>query len=177
MALPTPANGNKRARPGRRLSLRQVLDLQEITHEMAVGLRGDFNASSDREERARVAGAVANLSKALVSLQDSKREILGKPKAGVLKPEDPKSKRGRRPMVWEIPEPIEPEDVPCEPEAKGCEAPQPVAASAPPPAPKPTPAPAPVAKNPASSAPPAQPARPLASVFSAEALAGALRPF
>ena len=68
---------------------------------MALGLRGDFNASSDHEERARVAGALANLGKSFVSLQDSKREILGKPKAGVLKPEDAKSKRRRAKIVIE----------------------------------------------------------------------------
>jgi len=133
-----PANGTKRVRPGRRLSLRQVLDFQEITHEVALGLRGDFNGTSDREERARVAGALANLGKAFVSLQDAKREILGKPKAGVLKPESPKSKRGAA-HVWAEPsdvwegEPAEPP--PAEPTP---EAPQSVAASAPPSAPKPT---------------------------------------
>jgi hypothetical protein len=89
-----PANGSKRARPGRRLSLHQVLDFQEITHKTALGLQSDFNGTIDREERARVAGALANLGKAWVSLQDAKREILGKPKAGVLKPERPKPTRG-----------------------------------------------------------------------------------
>jgi hypothetical protein len=86
------ASGSKRPRPGRRLSLRQVLDFQEITHEAAIGLRGDFNGTSDREERARVASAISNLGKAWVSLQDAKREILGKPKAGVFKPERKKPK-------------------------------------------------------------------------------------
>ena len=92
MASPVPTNGSKRARPGRRLSLRQVLDLQDIAHEVAVGLRGDFNATSDREERARVGSSISNIAKAWATLQDSKREILGKPRAGVFKPERKKPK-------------------------------------------------------------------------------------
>ncbi len=94
MYHPVPVTGRKRVRPGRRLSLRQVLDFQEIAHETTLGLRDDFQGTTDREERARVASAIANLGKSWVSLQDAKREILGRPKAGVLKPErrKPKSK-------------------------------------------------------------------------------------
>ena len=111
-----PVNGSKRARPGRRLSLRQVLDFQEITYEVALGLRGDFVGSSDRVERARVAVALANLGKTFVSLQDCKREILGKPKAGVLKPDSPKTRRNgdwgsshsSSNRAWAEPEPAEP---------------------------------------------------------------------
>jgi len=85
MNAPVLANCRKRVRPGRRLSLRQVLDFQNIAHEAAVGLRSDFLEATDREERARVASAISNLAKGWVSLQDSKREILGKPRAGVRK--------------------------------------------------------------------------------------------
>src|SRR5215471_9338529 len=88
-----PLNGSKRVRPGRRLSLRQVIDIQRIAHDAALGLHGDFLGTSDREERARVASAISNLGKAWCSLQDAKREILGRPKAGVLKPERPKKKQ------------------------------------------------------------------------------------
>ena len=90
-----PANGSKRIRPGRRLSLRQVLDFQDIAHGAALGLRDDFLGATDREQRARVASSIANLGKCWATLQDSKREILGKPKAGVLKPERPKPKPKR----------------------------------------------------------------------------------
>jgi hypothetical protein len=58
-----------------------------------LGLHGDFLGTSDREERARVASAISNLGKAWCSLQDAKREILGRPKAGVLKPERRKAKQ------------------------------------------------------------------------------------
>jgi hypothetical protein len=85
MVPPLPANGCKRIRPGRRKSLRQVLDLQEAAHEMAQGLRENFKGARDSEERARVASALANIGKMWCSAQDAKREILGKPKAGVRK--------------------------------------------------------------------------------------------
>ena len=74
----------------------QVLDFQLITHEAAMGLGEDFRGTDDREERSRVALAIASLGKSWTTLQDSKREILGRPKAGVLKPERKKSKRARQ---------------------------------------------------------------------------------
>lgn len=80
-----PASGTKRVRPGRRLSLRQVVELQDIAFQAAKGLIADFQETSEKEERARVASAISNLAKGWVSLQDAKREILGKPKAGVRK--------------------------------------------------------------------------------------------
>jgi len=85
MDSPIPANGTKRVRPGRRLSLRQVVDLQNFSFEAAKGLSADFQQTTEKEERARVASAISNLAKGWVSLQDAKREILGKPKAGVRK--------------------------------------------------------------------------------------------
>jgi hypothetical protein len=81
-----------------------VIDIQRIAHDAALGLHGDFLGTHDREERARVASAISNLGKAWCSLQDAKREILGKPKAGVFKPEHPKPKRK---PYWEMmPQPI-----------------------------------------------------------------------
>jgi hypothetical protein len=71
--------------PGRRLSLRQVTDFQQIVHDAASGLHRDFLGTTDKEERARAGSAISNLAKGWVSLQDAKREILGKPKAGVRK--------------------------------------------------------------------------------------------
>jgi len=80
-----PANGTKRVRPGRRLSLRQVVDFQTFSFDAAKGLSADFQETKDKEIRARVAAGISNLAKGWVSLQDAKREILGKPKAGVRK--------------------------------------------------------------------------------------------
>jgi len=96
MAPSINANGTKRVRPGRRLSLRQVTDFQDIAHQLAQGLQKDFLASSNGDDRARVASAFANVGKTWVSLQDSKREILGKPKAGVLKPDRRERASGNR---------------------------------------------------------------------------------
>ena len=95
MDSPKPATGATRIKPGRRTSLRQVIDFQQIAHEAAQGLRADFTGTQDRDERARVASAIANLGKSWCSLQDSKREILGRPKAGVLKPESAKARQRR----------------------------------------------------------------------------------
>src|SRR5262245_19872552 len=110
MGSPIAATGTKRIRPGRRLSLRQVLDLQNFAHEAASGLRSDFLASTDGEERARVASAISNLAKGWCSLQDAKREILGRPKAGVYKPERPNPKK----PAWSWP--IDPEPTPVRPD-------------------------------------------------------------
>ncbi len=102
-------NGTKRPRPGRRLSLRQVVGLQEIAYTAALGLGADFQATGQasttpvtREQRARAASAIANLAKAWTALQDSKREILGRPRMGVLKPR-PEDKRKRH---YAEPEPV-----------------------------------------------------------------------
>ncbi|MDA1277968.1 MAG: hypothetical protein O2960_28570 [Verrucomicrobia bacterium] len=99
--MPTPPNqtGMPRIKPGRRLSMQQVLDIQALTHAAAMGLGEDFRGTSDREERARVAMAISSLGKSWTTLQDSKREILGRPKAGVLKPE--RKRTGRKQQASE----------------------------------------------------------------------------
>ena len=76
--------------------MQQVLDIQALTHAAAMGLGEDFRGTDDKEERARVALAIASLGKSWTTLQDSKREILGRPKAGILRPEHKKSKRARQ---------------------------------------------------------------------------------
>jgi len=110
MDSPIHANGTKRVRPGRRLSLRQVVELQSFSFEAAKGLSADFLETKDKEERARVASAISNLAKGWVSLQDAKREILGKPKAGVRK--HAVEKKPIPKPYWEMP--LECEPVPME---------------------------------------------------------------
>lgn len=91
-----PVNGAVRMRPGRRQSLHQVLSLQQITHEAVRSLAGDFNGTSDKEERTRAALAIASLGKSWVSLQDAKREILGRPRMGMLRFERKHAKGDRQ---------------------------------------------------------------------------------
>jgi hypothetical protein len=114
MDSPIPANGTKRVRPGRRLSIRQVVDLQGFSFEAAKGLSADFQETKDVELRARIAAGIANLSKGWCSLQDAKREVLGKPKAGVRKYEVER-KPGRKGLADIRDLVLEP--VPCQPES------------------------------------------------------------
>lgn len=104
-ALPT---GTKRVRPGRRLSLRQVVDLQGFSYDAAKGLSADFQAETDKATRAKMASGIANLAKGWVSLQDAKREILGRPRAGDFKSERRRDERRRRGLQTEPVDPTAP---------------------------------------------------------------------
>ena len=95
-----PTNDDRHDRPGRWLSLGQVFDFQD---EMVFGLGSDLSGLSDR---LNIASALSNLGKSFASLQDAKREILGKPKAVVLQPENRQTKRNRTvtgPIECEVP--------------------------------------------------------------------------
>jgi hypothetical protein len=89
---PAPVSAAVRIKPGRRDSLRQVLDLQRATHETALLVAKDAKETTKREERARAASALANLGKSWNTLQDAKRVILGRPLPGSLRPEKAKPK-------------------------------------------------------------------------------------
>jgi hypothetical protein len=101
MVAPITANGTRRVQPGRRLSLRQVVDLQRCCYETAKGLSEDFEKTEAKGERAKIASSLSNLAKGWVALQDSKREILGKPRAGARKHavEQYRSAPNRRPFL------------------------------------------------------------------------------
>ena len=103
-----PANGAKRVRPGRSLSLRQVVDFQTFSFDVAKGLSADFQETKDKEMRARVAAGISNLAKGWVSLQDAKREILGKPRAGVRK--HAVERKSKRKPYWQDGLPVPAED-------------------------------------------------------------------
>jgi hypothetical protein len=90
LAHSAPVNGAVRIRPGRRDSLRQVLELQRATHETALLVARDAKETSECGERARAASALANLGKSWNTLQDAKRVILGRPLPGSLRPEKAK---------------------------------------------------------------------------------------
>ena len=100
LAHSAPANGAVRIRPGRRDSLRQVIDLQRVTHETALLVAGDAKETTEREERARAASALANLGKAWTTLQDAKRVILGRPLPGSLRPEKAEPRHKARPKTF-----------------------------------------------------------------------------
>jgi hypothetical protein len=99
LANPVPASGSARIKPGRRDSLRQVLDLQRVTHETALQVAKDAKDTTKPEERARAASALANLGKSWNTLQDAKRVILGRPLPGSLRPEKAKPKNSARPRA------------------------------------------------------------------------------
>src|SRR3974390_1244835 len=96
MAKPPSQNGKSLPKPGRRLATRQVLDMQQAMYKTALLLEKDALECSDREERARVASALANLAKGWDALENRKRILRGKPLPGSLRPEKVKAK-GRSP--------------------------------------------------------------------------------
>jgi hypothetical protein len=97
LVRPPPPSGSTRIKPGRRDSLRQVLDFQRVTHETALLVAKDAKDTTKPEERARAASALANLGKSWNTLQDAKRVILGRPLPGSLRPEKAKPKHAGPP--------------------------------------------------------------------------------
>lgn len=73
-------------RESNRNSLGQALDIQRITHQSALTLQSIFVQTEDSNLKSKLATVISALGKTWVALQDSKREILGKPKAGSLRP-------------------------------------------------------------------------------------------
>ncbi len=92
---------------GRRVSLRQVPDFQEVAHEADMLLRKDTRPATDKEGRARVGSALAQAGRTWVSLQDAKREILRKPKLAPIKAERKQKRRGK-PTISPCPHPCGP---------------------------------------------------------------------
>lgn len=73
-----------------------MVDLQLFAYEAAQQLAADLKEAQDKGTRARVATAISNLAKAWTALEDSKREIRGRPKAGVRKYEAERAVGRRR---------------------------------------------------------------------------------
>ncbi len=95
MALPSPASGAARVKPGRRDALRQAVELQRAVYEVGLQMAKDAKEATKLEERARAGATLASLGKAWNTLQDAKRVIRGRPLPGSLKPE-PKRQRPKR---------------------------------------------------------------------------------
>lgn len=85
MNPPLPANGSTRIRPGRRLSLRQALELQQLVFDTA------FGGTAKPAE-------IAQLARAWDVLEDRKRVLRGKPLPGSLKPQQ----KARKPPFQKI---------------------------------------------------------------------------
>ena len=77
-----PANGTCRIRPGRRLSLRQALDLQRLVYDTAFS------------EKAKI-GEIAQLVQAWDVLEDRKRELRGRPKLKSVEPPTKEADKGK----------------------------------------------------------------------------------
>jgi hypothetical protein len=100
LSPPPNQTGKTRTRPGRRNSLRQVVDLQERAYQVAVRLSEDcLKDGLDSERRAKSATAMGNLIKAWDSAEDRKRIIRGKPLPGSLRPSSEKKPRRAAPSV------------------------------------------------------------------------------
>jgi hypothetical protein len=82
-------------RPGKRTSLRQVLQLQQAAFETVQLLKADAATAEDPELRARIGSSMAQLLRAWDIGENRKRILRGKPLPGSFKPEkpNPKSKR------------------------------------------------------------------------------------
>jgi hypothetical protein len=86
----------RRVQPGRRNSLKQVIDLQNAAYDCAMRLREDaLRDGLDSERRAKTATALGNLIKAWDSAEDRKRIIRGKPLPGSLRPSTEKKRSSR----------------------------------------------------------------------------------
>jgi hypothetical protein len=79
--------------------------MQQAAFEACMKLKTDVLDASDREERARAASALSNVSKAWSSMEDIKRILRGKPLPGSLRPESkPKKQRTPRATPSESPD-------------------------------------------------------------------------
>ncbi len=92
-----------RAKPGRRTSLTQVLAMQDALYEACMIMKEDCRNASDKEERAKIAGAMSNTCKGWEALEDRKRVIRGLPLPGSLRPES----KPRKPKSDNLPSPTE----------------------------------------------------------------------
>jgi hypothetical protein len=77
----------------KRAAIRQAIDMQKHCVKAADLLATDIQATSDKEERARVATALGNVVRNWSALQESVRVLKGDPLPGSFKPEKPEKPR------------------------------------------------------------------------------------
>jgi hypothetical protein len=99
LAHPAPVSAAIRIRPGKRNSLRQVLQLQQATYDTALALKEDVVRSEDVALRARTASSIAQLARSWDTLENRKRVLRGRPLPGSLRPEKAKPKNLARPQA------------------------------------------------------------------------------
>lgn len=73
-------------------SKRQALDLQHALHAAGLELGKDVKACEDKEERARIACALASVAKGWQSMTDQIRILSGKAAPGTLSPAERRAK-------------------------------------------------------------------------------------
>jgi hypothetical protein len=95
-AHPAPVSAAVRIRPGKRNSLRQVLQLQQATYDTTLALKEDVVRSEDVALRARTASSIAQLARSWDTLENRKRVLRGRPLPGSLRPEKAKPTNSAR---------------------------------------------------------------------------------
>jgi hypothetical protein len=90
---PAPVSAAVRIRPGKRNSLRQVLQLQQATFDTILLLKEDAVRSEDAALRARIGSSLAQLVRSFDTLEDRKRVLRNRPLPGSFKPEKEKPRR------------------------------------------------------------------------------------
>jgi hypothetical protein len=92
MNRPAPISAAVRIRPGKRNSLRQVLQLQQATFDTVLTLKEDVVRSEDVALRARTASSIARLARSWDTFENRKRVLRGRPLPDSLRPEKAKPK-------------------------------------------------------------------------------------
>jgi hypothetical protein len=124
---PAPINKPVRIRPGKRNSLRNVLQLQDALAETMFLLGQDAAHSADASLRARIGSSIAQLARSWDTLENRKRVLRGRPLPGSFKPEKPEPK-GYKPWESHFHEPMftdpseSPQVPPSEPTAQSSQA-------------------------------------------------------
>ena len=87
----------------KRSAIKQAIEMQGLCFNGAKLLDTDLRATTDKAERARIAGAIGNLCRNWGSLQDSVRVLKGDPMPGAFRPEKPSKTRKCPSALWSLP--------------------------------------------------------------------------
>ena len=110
------ANSLRTRRNNRRTPVKtQASDIQHALHKASKLLSGDIESCKEKEERARVASALASVAKGWQSMTDQLRILAGKPLPGSRRPppdqpKKPKAQSSPRPAPMPAPESVKVSD-------------------------------------------------------------------